>query len=322
MIIDYTIVFEQAWRIGSSHRQQLGSQAAAVPGLLTRGHPRTSIDEHSGRAEDQRLFSVEEARAGLKLAGCLEIDPELSRHHVALLVAALRFVREIGGGRRRGCGACRLRIEAADLEPAFASWQDAVRHLAQSADPQDEPPIVTPVPPPFSRQVRLRETGPTVLELTAMVVGEVALGRRPEAGNLIRGRDYVPGSTVRGALAARWPWSRDGEEFQRCFVSGDVRFGFLYPLFVEDATATPMPISLHTCKLRPGAIDDDGHGIVDLLLTPQVESCSCSSRLVPGSSRSSGNLRRSSDGCNEDSGTSAAEHARAEYPGRAAPRLA
>lgn len=271
----------EVWR--SAERATLAREAGVVPGLLTRAHPRTSIDPQSGRAEDDHLFTLEEAVAGLELAGSVEIEPALPRRELSLLVAALRFIREVGGQRRRGLGTCRVRIDRAALAPAFASWQDAVAALAPAAEPAlprsraaPGAPAVAETPVPAA----LREP---CLEIDATVVGEVVLGGQPEAGNLVSGLPYVAGSTLRGALAFLWQGDRGSEAFHRCFLSGRVRFGFLYPLDGQVA-ARPVPLSKHTCKLHPGPRSAFGHGFIDLLLAPAAERCQepgCRGRLIP-----------------------------------------
>lgn len=269
-------------------RRRLAEAAATVPGLLTRRRARTAIDEWSGRADDRKLFALEEAAAGLELSATLRIadaDPDLEPRHLALLVAALRFLREVGGGRRRGFGRCRVRIDGADLSPAFGSWREAVESLGREQAPGEDAPLVgvgAGREPAAPARPRPREL-PALLAVEAEVVGELALGGRPEAGNLVPGLAYVPGSTLRGALAARWQGDRGSEAFRRAFLSGRVRFGYLYP---EDAQAAalPVPLSLRTCKLRPGAVRRGGHGFVDLLEEPWAEHCpqeGCSGRLVP-----------------------------------------
>ncbi len=291
--------------VSEQRRGRLAAQAALVPGLLTRAHPRTSLDDRSGRAEDERLFCYEEAIADLEVGGVLEIDPGLPPRYIALLVAALRAMREVGGGRRRGLGACRIRIDRAELDPAFQTWQDAVRSLEAMEEESDRGTTVEeaaargPVElaaevPPLARggarersadAAVAREARPAVLQITATTVGEVVLGGRPEAGNLIAGLAHIPGSTLRGALAARWRGDRDRQPFHRCFLSGAVRFGFLYPL-VDQVTGRPLPLSSHTCKLRPGRQREFGHGVVDLLLNAELERCGqCRARLVPQSPR-------------------------------------
>ncbi|HET9211219.1 MAG TPA: RAMP superfamily CRISPR-associated protein, partial [Thermoanaerobaculia bacterium] len=196
-------------------RSTLAQEAAQVPNLLTRGRSRTAVDEKSGRAADEQLFTQEEAVAGLELSGALEVEAALAPREVSLLVAALCFLREVGGGRRRGLGACRVRIAAADLTPAFATWEDAVRALAAPPEPARE--LTAPAAPSPARP---SGRTPARLQVDARVVGEVVAGGRPEAGNRIAGLPFLAGSALRGALAARWRGDRAGAQFERCFLSG------------------------------------------------------------------------------------------------------
>lgn len=262
-------------------RRRVAGEAGAVSGLLARSHPHTAIDPRTGRAADEKLFSLEEASDELRLIGRIELGPGLTRRDLSLLVGALRFIREAGGGRRRGLGGCRIEIDQAALDPAFASWQEAVRHLGSLRGGGEAGGAITgagSAPPDPTRA----PAGTTVLQLDAVVRGEVVVGGRPEAGNLIAGLAYLPGSSLRGALAAGWSGDREDEEFGRCFLAGAIRFGFLLPVEGETA-ALPVPLSLHTCKLRPGP-PGAGHGFVDLLGEPDREECrepDCHGLLVP-----------------------------------------
>lgn len=262
-------------------RQQLAREAESVPGLLVRSHPHTSIDPRSGRAADERLFSLEEASDELRLAGRVELSPGLPRREVALLVGALRWIREVGGGRRRGLGACRIGIDRAELAPLFGSWEDAVQHLKGVAEGEVEGGAGSGPSVAAGFTSHGEEVTTTVLQIDAVVRGEVAVGGRPESGNLIAGLPHVPGSALRGAFAARWSGDREAEEFGRCFLDGGLRFGYLFPRDAERA-ALPAPLSLHTCKLRPGP-PGLGHGLVDLLIEPGRQECpqpECTARLV------------------------------------------
>jgi hypothetical protein len=120
-------------------------------------------------------------------------------------------------------------------------------------------------------------------------VGEVVAGGRPEAGNRIAGLSFLAGSTVRGALAGRWRGDRAGDAFRRCFLSGRVRFGFLYPPSGQ-AMSHPVPRSVYTCKNFPGPLARFGHGFMDLLLDPEAERCpqGCGGRLIPWGPRFEG----------------------------------
>ena len=100
--------------------------------------------------------------------------------------------------------------------------------------------------------------------------------------------DEVPGSTLRGALAAAWIRVRGmpDEAFDRVFQSGRNRFPFCYP---GTGFPRPAPVTTRTCKSHRGP-RPTGHGIVDGALAllgladrAAPDSCSaegCHERLV------------------------------------------
>lgn len=92
----------------------------------------------------------------------------------------------------------------------------------------------------------------------------LAISQSRATGNAIRTLEYVPGASLRGAVAAhimreeRLDESNAhlNREFQALFLSGEARFGDLRP-----AGAVPWPLSARTCAAYP-----EGHPILDLLL--------------------------------------------------------
>ena len=84
-------------------------------------------------------------------------------------------------------------------------------------------------------------------------------------GNVMESLPYVPGSAIRGALAARWlehTGSGPDPVFRRLFHSGDVRFCHARATIDGDEAFT-VPLTLHTDKHRPFAA---GTTTVDLLV--------------------------------------------------------
>jgi CRISPR-associated protein Csx10 len=259
-------------------RRGVAAQVLLEPPVVVRAHPRTAIDLRSGRADDDKLFALEEANRGLTLRGRVDLDDALGPDEVALLVGALRWVREIGGGRRRGLGRARVTIESAELG-LFPGWQAAVEHLRtiEATTPPAAPSVRRSQVP-----VRPAEVGSAeIVAVEATVVGELVVARRPQAGNLVPGCLHVPGSTLRGAWANAWQGDRTTKDFDECFLSGTVRFGFLYPVLDEGPTAFPPLLSKHTCKAEPGEPADGGHGATDLLAEPERALCHCGAALVP-----------------------------------------
>lgn len=101
-------------------------------------------------------------------------------------------------------------------------------------------------------------------EVTVQLISPVCLAAAIPAGNLTHTLDYIPGSSVRGALAAFYLKSGKPADalFERLFLTGEVTYGNLYL-----NGAAPAPLSACSCKHEPGFTLDEGrHGVVDWLL--------------------------------------------------------
>ncbi len=123
-------------------------------------------------------------------------------------------------------------------------------------------------------------------ELTATPESPVHLAEKLGAGNYSRTLHYIPGTALRGALAAayldredlRWQInellhhfeSSFEEYFNWVFLSGLVRFENLYPRL--DHPSFVIPLSARSCKLHSGFAAEDvigkelPHGVFDILL--------------------------------------------------------
>lgn len=116
--------------------------------------------------------------------------------------------------------------------------------------------------------------------------GPLLVGKGLAAQNVQLGRDFVPGSAWRGALAdairrhagVKAPGAAAGAagvpaDFDAAFGQG-ARFGFLYPVPAEGWEGFPLPLTVRSCKAKPGFLPEDGdendprggHGIQDVLL--------------------------------------------------------
>lgn len=122
-------------------------------------------------------------------------------------------------------------------------------------------------------QVRLRVEGPLLV------------GKGTPTQNVLLGRDYIPGSVWRGALAeavlraagalapgAAGQAAELPPEFGPAF-GPETRFGFLYPVPGEKWDGFPLPLTVRSCKARPGFAcgvhgrgKGGGHGVLDMLL--------------------------------------------------------
>lgn len=116
-------------------------------------------------------------------------------------------------------------------------------------------------------------------------LGPVTIGFGLSQSNVLLTREFIPGSAVRGALAAhilnglgrrnyagRGYYEGAGDpSFGDIFLSdGAARFGFMYPtnLPPQDALkaeAFPVPLTAWTCKTHKGFPRDGGHGVFDRL---------------------------------------------------------
>ncbi len=117
---------------------------------------------------------------------------------------------------------------------------------------------------------------PIAIELRSPALVSAA----PPASNLLETLRFLPGNTVRGILARRaidCGLDPNGAEFDRLFLTRQVRYGFAFP-----ESSEPIPLSARTCKLEPG-FKPAGHGVADLLLG-RSGSCVCGRPLdyLPG----------------------------------------
>lgn len=108
-----------------------------------------------------------------------------------------------------------------------------------------------------------------------MKIGITLLGKSPSSflsskavSNVEKSLDYIPGSTLRGAMAKEWLKKNPiDNKFKAIFTEDLIHFCNLY---IDGAK--PIPLSALTCKYHNGfTMDDAGkgyfkHGVVDILL--------------------------------------------------------
>lgn len=108
-------------------------------------------------------------------------------------------------------------------------------------------------------------TDPTArvqLSGTATAASELLLRARNRADNIMETLPYVPGSSLRGALAQRWLAAGTPDAaFQAIFQSGQVRFEHAYPLAGE-ARTVPAPLTFLACKLAGLNADHVGRDVL------------------------------------------------------------
>lgn len=86
--------------------------------------------------------------------------------------------------------------------------------------------------------------------------------------NAARGLPYLPGSTLRGAIAAhhlRKGGKADDAAFRELFLDHPACFPNLLPSNLSDQVSLPLPMTACSCKRSPGFISPDDHGVGDAL---------------------------------------------------------
>lgn len=124
-------------------------------------------------------------------------------------------------------------------------------------------------------QLKLRTRSPLVIA-----------ARHAAIGGATQTLDYIPGSVLRGALAAALLGEGhrvDSTIFQSLFVRNLVRFGNLYPSQAGIAAASwPLPATAWSCKIHEGFLPEegelpsplDGHGVMDTLASQLADTWS------------------------------------------------
>lgn len=107
----------------------------------------------------------------------------------------------------------------------------------------------------------------TYYRLTARLLSPLMVQENRQT-NAPRGLDYLPGSSLRGALAAHHLRSGGDPEdaaFRQIFLENPVRFPDLLPSNSPEQIPVPLPMTACSCKRSPGFIREKGHGVADSL---------------------------------------------------------
>lgn len=86
--------------------------------------------------------------------------------------------------------------------------------------------------------------------------------------NMSRGMRYLPGSSLRGALAARFfrlGGSPEDSDFCSLFLDHPASFPNLLPTDDADILSRTLPLTSISCKRTPGFKEQDHHGVSDIL---------------------------------------------------------
>jgi CRISPR-associated protein Csx10 len=265
------------WAISSARPKDLIdplTQTAFPHAWGSQGTMQVRIDPISRRSEARKLFSREDG--GQRLAfqfsiTCNAPDAELEKE-TALLIAAARFVRNLGASRRRGRGECLISLISIDDSPADQQqWLDKFNELWLNAKLTREQPSKPHIPQKTVPELCPVSGQPFSLRLTIRTDEPLLVARRSQAGNEFESLGIIPGSVLRGAFAARASYLAEPNQanarsvFTEIFFKERIMFPFLYPAKevqnVKLQAYIPAPRDLHTCK-RHSNFDQDRIGIL------------------------------------------------------------
>jgi CRISPR-associated protein Csx10 len=217
------------------------------PGLrdaVTYVRPSVRIDPWSGRAMDRHLRFTEVARAGcaLRASDCrLELDLLEGEERAAawaLLVAGMRLVDHVGGGRRRGAGRCRWSVESVGEEDELA----IVDWLSQA------PPPKAPARRPKGRTglapLPAGEGGWLDFPLIVRLLDPVVAAARV-LGNVTETLDHLPGRLLLPLIERACAGA--GVDVRPAIARGDLRALPAY-LEVGEERGRPVPFLARRAK--------------------------------------------------------------------------
>lgn len=258
---------------------------------------RVRIDPRTRRAEPRKLFVQEEGAAGQVF--CFKItfpaNDEAALDDAAFLVAAARYIRQLGRSRRRGLGECVIRLKDAsgiDGEKyGETSWEDWFLERFRKSWLEAEPASALSLKfQPMVKELTPQKGDLIYVQVIVRLDEPVVIAARGEAGNQYDSLPYIPGNVLLGTLATMAAERRnlaDPDEYKKfvsLFLRGGVLFSTLYPAHHPKKNfiypAMPAPLALQTCSVVPFQGDQGGHGVYTAW--DQSDKCpKCDSRLEP-----------------------------------------
>ncbi len=219
---------------------------------------RSSIDRETRTSKEGKLFTYEVGSKETSFQFVVEHDVSSSDvlWDAAYIVAGFRFIRSLGSSRRRGKGRCIINltkvqpdIEGENPQSFFLELFNQVYTGGNNVEKPEELDKAKIAANAAEYIVEVRTEEP------------VLITQNRGSGNLYSGLDFIPGSTLRGALA--WKAirggilaSEEGEEiFKTMFTEGKLRVGNCYPAGHDDKAAIPTPMNLRFCEFYPNQHD-------------------------------------------------------------------
>lgn len=247
----------KTWSVSSARPVALKkpeSEAIKEDYWASKSAMRVRVDPRMRRAEARKLFSQEEGDSRLEFEFTVSnVASEDEKKDAALIVAAARMVRNLGGSRRRGRGECVFSLAG---EPAVTNaWLDTFKEIWLEG--KKTMASTTPSGKFTAQSLTFNPTGsPLRLQLLVRADEPILIARNAESGNEFVGSETIPGTAVRGAFASMAARSLNDEVrlfFKELFFSEQLRFSPLYPVKVDGEyyrPAFPAPLDFHTCKLH------------------------------------------------------------------------
>jgi len=230
------------------------------PKFLVEGEPPAGdlrygvgLSRHRRVAEDQLLYTTEVFLPGVPVTLEGAITGDWDKDELALLQSGLKSLFAVGGGKTQGLGWFEMSIEVC---------QDV-----------------------HSDTVFVDQTGlqSTFLEVVVQLDSSLLLGTESNEAYYKRTRTYIPGSTLRGALAQLMLSGIDptrippDSDFAHLFNATSVLvFENLYPTTSgRKELSFPPPLTARSCKYHPGFSQpairgEERHGVGDILIRQAV----------------------------------------------------
>lgn len=255
------------WRASSARPVGLGAPTASEGwfGFKVDSQPiyRVRVNPRTRRAATNQLFSQENGDGRLQFLFHLDFVGygQPSFDEIALLVAAIRNIRELGRSRRRGQGTCRINLEPIDQQTEYLDHfeQTWLNDTVSLTLPKSNIPAVATISQPDG-YAHLK-SDPIRVRLIVRTDEPLVLARRNEAGSLFETQQIIFGTRLRGAFAGQFATQNDltdpetYAQFVRLFFRDTIEFANLYPALRRDTylyPAIPAPKDFLTCKIYSG----------------------------------------------------------------------
>ena len=255
------------WRIGSARpvdRERPAGTPYKPEETASRRVTRVRVNPRTRRAAPRQLFSQEHGgQLTFTFTATCPAADEAALDEAALLVAAARFVRQLGRSRRRGQGECLISLTTIEGVQVDGDPQEWLLQRFEERWLKGEPQEF--VESERGRLERGRseptERNEVRFKVLARADEPLLIAQRASAGNQFKSQPAITGKTLRGALAARAADRFDLNDettydaFIALFLRGGVRFPTLYPLFRSKKEgehfypAFPAPRDGFACKV-------------------------------------------------------------------------